>query len=72
MLISTMSYNAIPLTTVCSPFSCYQAIYYIKSKLVMPAKQLQVNGNIKSITPLWDRRQLDPTCKDILHTCDGV
>ena len=37
---------------------------YIKSKLLMPAKplQLQASGNIKSTTPLWDRRQLNPTC----------
>ena len=24
--------------------------------------QLQASGNIKSTTPLWDRRQLNPTC----------
>ena len=39
---------------------------YIKSKLVMPVKQLQVSGNIKSMTPLWDGKQLNPSYKDIL------
>ena len=33
-------------------------LIYIKSNLLKP---LQVIGKIKSIIPLWDRRQLNPT-----------
>ena len=45
-------------------------VVYIKSKLVMPVKQLQVSGNNKTITILWDRRQLNPTCTTcgLIHT----
>ena len=37
-------------------------IIYIKNKMLMPAKSLQVSANIKSIISLWDRRQVNPTC----------
>jgi len=39
----------------------HQVLIYIKSKLLMPAKPLHISGNIKSMIPLWDRRQLSPT-----------
>ena len=45
-----------------STFLCLGLLsIHIKSKLVMPAKLLQVSVNIKSMNPLWDRRQLNPT-----------
>ena len=34
-------------------------LMHIKSKLL---KSLQVSGNTRNITPLWNRRQLNPTC----------
>ena len=40
--------------------SSHKVLIKIKSKLLMPAKPLQVSGNVKSMIPLWDRRQLSP------------
>ena len=40
--------------------SSHEVFVYIKSKLLMPAKLLQVSGNINSIIPLWDRKQVTP------------